>query len=357
MVRRRVARPAVIALTALLGLGAVVAVLDDGDPGDEQATLQSATDSDSGAGAGAAPSAPLPYGMEGGTTFSGANGSAPAAAGRAIGDYDEQAASSLYESAPGEAASTAGAPPVSPVVGPTELGGPPVPEAVATGNSRVIKTASVSLSVGKGKLSGAHQSALEAVSTAGGWVQSSQTADDQASYVLKVPGDKLDGVMGQLRKLGDVRSESIQGQDVSAEYVDLEARLRHWRAQEAVFVELMGKAKTIGETIQIQQQLSSVQQQIEQLEGRRRFLEGQTAYSTINLSVLVDGAVAKVDTEPASPTTLARAWDRAAGATLAVLGGTLVVLGVVVPLALVLGVPALILLSVRRRRSPAPVAP
>ncbi len=306
---RRFARPAVVAAVVLLSLGALVAVFDDDTPS--------------------------------------ADGVSSPSAAAAV-DNTEGSERSRYGSADG-VSSLAGeaAVPVSAAVGPDGLGGAPLPEAIAAGNSRIVKTARVDLSVDKGKLAGAHQGALDAVSSAGGWVQSSESSDDQASFVLKVPVDRLDGVLAKLRGLGEVRSQSLSGQDVSAEYVDLEARLRHWRAQEAVFVALMSKAKTIGETIQIQQQLSTVQEQIEQLEGRRRQLEGQTAFSTINLSVLVDGAVAQAD-EP-RPTTLARAWERAMGAALAVLAGTLVVLGVALPLALVLGIPALGLVGLRRR--------
>lgn len=98
-----------------------------------------------------------------------------------------------------------------------------------------------------------------------------------------------------------------------------------------------------------------IQEQIEQTEGRRRYLEGQTSFSTVRLSLLEAGALAEPK-EEASASTLARAWERAMGAAL---GGTLVVLGAVVPLALVLGIPALGLVALRRRpgRLGAPVAP
>ena len=141
------------------------------------------------------------------------------------------------------------------------------------------------------------------------------------------------------------------------EFIDLEARIGHWRAQEAVFVGLMAKARTIPETIQIQQQLSTIQEQIEQLEGRRKYLDGQTSFSTIRLSLLEEGAAAKPDTEPHPQSTLARAWDRSAGAALAILGGSLVVLGALVPLAAIVGIPAWILAGVLRRRRPSAPEP
>jgi hypothetical protein len=239
---------------------------------------------------------------------------------------------------------------------PDRLGGPPLPQAVAAGNSRIVKTAAVDLTVGKGRLAGVEQQALDAVTAAGGWVQSSDMGADQAHLVLKVPSDRLEGVVSSLKKLGKVRAESMAGEDVTAQFVDLEARLKHWQAQEGVFLGLMARAKTIPETIQIQQQLSQIQEQIEQLEGQRRYLDGQTSFSTIRLGLLEAGAVAK-QPEEASPSILARAWERAAGAALAVLGGTLVVLGAAVPLAFVLGIPTLLVLAALRRRSGVVVPP
>ncbi|MDQ3945714.1 MAG: DUF4349 domain-containing protein, partial [Actinomycetota bacterium] len=232
----------------------------------------------------------------------------------------------------------------------------PVPEVVPPGTARIVKTAVLSIGVDKGGLSEAYQAAQDAALgvRVQGWVQSSEWADDQATLVIKVPSDRFDTVLESLRKLGEVRTDSVAGEDVSAEYVDLEARLKHWRAQEAVFLELMAKAKTIPETISIQQQLSVIQEQIEQHEGRRRYLDSQTAYSTVRLSILETGAVASGPGD--GRTTLARAWERAVGAALAVVGGSLVVLGVLVPLSLILGLPALVFALARRRngRAPAP---
>jgi hypothetical protein len=64
--------------------------------------------------------------------------------------------------------------------------------------------------------------------------------------------------------------------------------------------------------------------------------------------------VAKPDTGPKPGSTLSRAWKRSGGAALAVLGGTIVVLGVLVPLAAVVGIPAWVLAAALRRRGRRP---
>jgi hypothetical protein len=338
---------AAVAVAVLLASGAVVAALGGGSdgPGGRQKSL-STNGSRSVAGPGAASSDSFAS-RESVTTTIPAAGSpgAPMPGGAAVaGPSSDQVASGTTAEAP-----------VSPGVGPSGLGGQPVPAAVAAGTSRIVKNATLNVSVKKGGIGDGYQRAVDAAAAVGGWVQASQTGTDQATLTLKVPSDKLSGVIGTIRNLGKVTAVSETGEDVTAEFVDLEARIGHWRAQEAVFVGLMGKAKTIPETIQIQQQLSTIQEQIEQLEGRRKYLDGQTSFSTLRLSLLEEGAVAKPDTEPKPGSTLSRAWERSGGAALAVLGGTIVVLGVLLPLAAVVGIPAWVLAVLLRRRESAPV--
>ncbi len=336
ILRSHPGRAAALAIAVLLASGAVVAALSGGPDGSGQ--RQKSLSSNAlrpVAGGGAGSSDTAGYGGSAATTAPMSAVGAPVP-GSAAG--------------PREQAESTGEAPVSPGVGPSGLGGQPVPAAVAAGTSRIVKNATLDVSVKKGGLGDSYQRAVDAAAGVGGWVQASQTGTDQATLTLKVPSDKLEGVIGTIRGLGKVTSVSETGEDVTAEFVDLEARIGHWQAQEAVFVGLMGKAKTIPETIQIQQQLSTIQEQIEQLEGRRKYLDGQTSFSTVRLSLLEEGAVAKPDTEPKPASTLARAWERSGGAALAVLGGTIVVLGVLVPLAAVVGIPAWVLAVVLRRR-------
>ncbi|MDQ1516046.1 MAG: hypothetical protein QOE80_1876 [Actinomycetota bacterium] len=331
ILRSHPGRSAAVAVAVLLASGAVVAAVGRGSdgPGGAQKSLSSNT-LRSTAGGGAAPSDSAAYGETTPTTVTMDAPGSPSAV-------------------PG-AVAPSGEAPSSPGVGPSGLGGQPVPSAVATGTSRIVKNATLNLSLKKGGLGDSYQRAVDAAAAVGGWVQASQTGADQATLTLKVPSDKLEGVIGTIRGLGKVTSVAETGEDVTAEFVDLEARIGHWRAQEAVFVGLMGKAKTIPETIQIQQQLSTIQEQIEQLEGRRKYLDGQTSFSTLRLSLVEEGAVAKPDSEPKPGSTLSRAWERSGGAALAVLGGTIVVLGVLVPLAAVVGIPAWVLAMLLRRR-------
>lgn len=238
---------------------------------------------------------------------------------------------------------------------PEDLGGEGVPATA----SNVIKEASLELDLGETDLDAAQARARSLVRGAGGFIASSQRSDGTATMTFRVPAGDFEDVLARMRDLGEVTSENITGEDVSAEVVDLEARLRHWQAQEAAFLELMERTSSISETIEIRRELGTIQQQIEQIQARMRFLEDRTAFSTLTLSLVTPAAGAgPVEDEGAG--TLSEAWDQAWDAALSVVGGTLIVLGALVPLSLIVGIPGLVLWSVLRRRrtgaAPAPAA-
>lgn len=235
-------------------------------------------------------------------------------------------------------------------------GGPaPAPEALPPIDAgRVIKTATLQLEMDEKGFDAAHDRALSLVANAGGFVQNSNLRPDRATLTFRVPADKFEAALADLRALGEVKDEVVTGEDVSEEYVDLEARLRHWRAQEAVFLELLTKAKSVAETVEIRRELSTIQQTIEQLEGRIRFLDDRTGFSTVTLEMFVPGAGLTRPEESTGPS-LSEAWEDAWDAAVTVVGGTLITLGVLIPLGAIVGLVVLVAwLALRRRRSPVP---
>jgi len=134
--------------------------------------------------------------------------------------------------------------------------------------------------------------------------------DDRfADIVIRVPADKFEAVVGALTNgdLGKVARRGFSGQDVSQEFVDLDGRLRNARAQEAVLLRLMAKATSIGDTIAVQQQLSQIQGQIEEISGRVRYLKNQTALATISVHLAEPGAAGAFSDGPS----FTKAWETA----------------------------------------------
>jgi len=180
----------------------------------------------------------------------------------------------------------------------------------------VIKTADLAIECAKGRVDRAWNRAFDIAKKYGGFVLSSsqggaaggvvipvgapepgvvQTGSGNfrsADIVIRVRADKFDLALTELsgKDLGKVVRRGISGQDVSQEFVDLNSRLRNARAQESILLSLMAKSKTVGDTIAVQQQLSQVQQQVEELTGRIRYLKDQTELATISVHIAEPGA-------------------------------------------------------------------
>ena len=115
----------------------------------------------------------------------------------------------------------------------------------------------------------------------------SRSDDSTTVYViLRVPSGNFQKATDEIVKIGTrVLHQKTTGNDVTAEYIDLEARLRAKKALEAQYFEIMKRASKISDVLEVQQKLTEVRTEIEQAEGRRRYLENQSALSTINISL------------------------------------------------------------------------
>lgn len=106
------------------------------------------------------------------------------------------------------------------------------------------------------------------------------------SLVVRVPATQFNQTMEEIRAAGArVMQEKIAGQDVTEEFMDLEARIKNQKALESQFLEIMKRAGQVEDAMSVQRQLAEVRTEIEKLEGRRRFLENQSSLSTINVTL------------------------------------------------------------------------
>jgi len=199
----------------------------------------------------------------------------------------------------------------------------------------VIRTGRIAIEVDEGGFGRAFDAASLVAGRYGGYVQSSSMAGTKVrsgDLLLRVPADDFDAAVSDLRELGTVKGQSVSGQDVSAQFVDLEARLRAWESQEAVLLDLMGRATTIEATIRVQRELQDVQYRIEQITGQLRLLEDQTSFATIQVSLTEPGAPVVVDGGETRPS-LSEAWQRALDGFVGVFYVIVVGLGYLVPIA------------------------
>ncbi|HEX7721413.1 MAG TPA: DUF4349 domain-containing protein [Pyrinomonadaceae bacterium] len=103
---------------------------------------------------------------------------------------------------------------------------------------------------------------------------------------VRVPAAQFNQVMDEMRAVGArVIQEKVTGQDVTEEFMDLEARIKNQKALELQFLEIMKRAGKVDDALSVQRELAEVRTEIEKLEGRRRFLENQSSLSTINVTL------------------------------------------------------------------------
>ena len=213
----------------------------------------------------------------------------------------------------------------------------------------VIKTATVTIEVGDDELQDTIQNATTTAEKYGGFVVSTNVSerddDPTGAIVVRVPATRFGDALGDLESLGKVDSEAVSGQDVTQEFVDLQARLRNYSSQEAVLLRLMDRAQSVADTIRVQSELQRVQLEIERLRGRITYLEDQTAMSTIELRIAETGALA----DP--PGEFEKAWERAKDGLVAVVAGLISSLGVIVPLALLTALVVFVVMRLRPRVS------
>ena len=119
-----------------------------------------------------------------------------------------------------------------------------------------------------------------------------RTTEDKAkpevtiNLVVRVPAAQFNQVMEEIRATAiRVIQEKITGQDVTEEFIDLEARIKNQKALEGQFLEIMKRAGKVEDALEVQRQLADVRTEIEKLEGRKRFLENQASLSTINITL------------------------------------------------------------------------
>jgi len=124
----------------------------------------------------------------------------------------------------------------------------------------------------------------------GGYVVSSQKHEDErrtsGSVTIRVPADRFNEAFDRLRQLAvSVPYENTESQDVTEEYIDLQARLHNLEATEAQYLALMEKAETVEEILKVQQALSGVRGEIERIEGRITYLERTSDMARIEISL------------------------------------------------------------------------
>jgi hypothetical protein len=262
------------------------------------------------------------------------------------------AAQSFPTEVPAEAPVAEEAPsPVFAVEPSTELASSNAGQAPSS-NRLIIKNAELTLIVADTDV--AINRLTQGVADHGGYIISSEIWFEEwegesykyATITYAVPVDRFEDSLNRVRGLAEqVKNEVASGQDVTDEYVDLESRLTNLKATRDRIREFLDQAKTVEEALKVNDQLKTVEEEIEQVQGRMNYLFDRAAYSTItvHLEPLLPEAEPTPTPTPV-PTPTPKPWKpgetfSSAGSTLATLTKGLIdltiwILVVLVPLLL-----------------------
>jgi Domain of unknown function (DUF4349) len=230
-------------------------------------------------------------------------------------------------------------------------GGSVSSSAVPQVGPQIVKTASLDLGIAHGTFEDKVGDAHRVADSYAGFVvesfasQGSSKRMAEGSLVLRIPADSYDEALSRLRGLGKVEHIEESGQDVSREFVDLNARIRQLRAVEAQLLELLQRAADVPAALAVQNQLSQVQLDLEQARGRLQYLNNRVAFATISVSMHELGAVAP----KGGGFSIVDAWATAGAAFLTVVGWIFVGIAVVAPVLVLLGLGFLAGRALRKR--------
>ena len=108
----------------------------------------------------------------------------------------------------------------------------------------------------------------------------------ELSAALRIPAKQLDGFLADLRKLGHVDGESRENEEVSAQYVDLDARLRSARASEQRLIELLGtRTGKLSDVLDAERELARIRGEIESMQGQDAVLVHRVGYATVQVEL------------------------------------------------------------------------
>ncbi|HEX6513276.1 MAG TPA: DUF4349 domain-containing protein [Chloroflexota bacterium] len=226
-------------------------------------------------------------------------------------------------------------------------------------NRMVIKNASLGISVDDPENSLSQVDVLVKSEQATIVSQNIRAQDDKTfvNLTIQVPPDNFEDTLAKLRDLRAhgtrVLADTVNAQDVTEQYVDLDAQYHNLQATRDAYQKLLDKATAVSDIITLTREVANLQTQLDQITGRQNLLSRQSGISTINLSLSPVGA-----TPSPGPRPLPRPVQAAQQAWQALLTGLQGVAVVLIWMGILLPAPLLLLglgwLAYRRAARPRP---
>lgn len=142
------------------------------------------------------------------------------------------------------------------------------------------------------------------VTLSGGYIvnfsETESVSEKGGTFIVKVPASGFSSFLNRLENIAHENLQrSIEGQDVTEEYVDLESRLKAKQIMEEQYVNFMKKATKTTDLVAFANELERIQSEIEQIKGRMRYIDQNVSYSTVEIR-LYETPDKKDDPEPSA---------------------------------------------------------
>lgn len=157
----------------------------------------------------------------------------------------------------------------------------------AAGEQKRLMTYAASLSVEVSQVESLDADVKQLVSSRNGFLLESNTGSKNYYAKIQVPADKLNETIEALSRIGEVESKSVNAQDVTNTYTDLQAKIKNLTALRDRYRLILEKAKDMKDILAVEQELNRVQGELERTEAQFTGLKEQISYSTISFRAKV----------------------------------------------------------------------
>jgi hypothetical protein len=229
-------------------------------------------------------------------------------------------------SLPTKALSPSGAPgsfaPEKSAVAPARKAESSIPPGTVGQSARVEANGSVDLTIGNGTLQSVLGKLTVLASAEGGFVASTQAqlgpagsgSSSSGVIVLRVPEANFGALVTDVQRDGRPTSVTTTSQDVTGQYVNLQAQIAALQSSRQQYLTIMTRASSIGDILAVQSQLDTIQSEIDQLQGQLNVLDNETTYGTLTVSLTEPGKSPPPPPRPHPASSgLLKAWDKSVG--------------------------------------------
>lgn len=177
----------------------------------------------------------------------------------------------------------------------------PTPPPTPNAPKKIIHTADIRFKVDD--LRKAEMSIKARVQAMEGYIsntnQNRQSGNLENSWTIRIPAEKFEAFLGDVEKESIYTdSKNVSAEDVTAEYVDNDLRIKSKQKVFERYLELLKQAKNVQEIMAVEEQIRVIREEIEAKEGRQKFLNDQVSYSTITLTFYQETETSSAPEQP-----------------------------------------------------------